>query len=516
MENSNLPNANQPNPQQPGQTPVPQVASEPVQQPNQPFTYNNPAPAPGQINTLGYAGANNQSNAADPNQVPPANPVPGGNPDPSLRNKKSSKTGVIVGAIVGVVVLVLVVASVGIWAFLGSSKADDSASTKPNGGSAPAPAATNASEIKFNTDFDATTMDLKLTGKSVKWDNPCSGLYHLDPARPYVLCDDKQLFEIRPDGSSKKIDGKYDSNKIRYGYVILHDDKGYDDRIFNISKNIVSILPKAPNSRVYFYTSEYFVRTFTNSDSLTQVQVIDALGQTIDEVVAGDHFQPSEVGNADIKYENMGFFPVFPEKKNFIAFNDMVRNPPEQTKAKMDLSQWYITKDGTAVFTGRPETGFKVTTYNNNLEKVDECQYPKLPDHTLVTNGQNEFNSQNLLTNQAFIDECKFFQDLVKNPLKDGEYLMLLPNGKHQRWSIDSKTGEASFNGVSYKDITGQKIAVFFDHGNQILVRNGAVIQLGKSDPIYTTEQHPVPINYNCHKQFLLMDGRLWELAPAD
>lgn len=459
-----------------------------------PYTYHTDGPNPGQ---------------------PTPNLPPFQGPGDALGNNKPSQKKTIVGVIAGVVVLLLLLASVGIWALLGSGNTDDATAPSATNNQAPTPKATNASEIKFNTDLDATTLDLKLTGKSVKWENPCPGLYHLDPARPYILCDDKHLFEIRPDGSNQPIEGTYDSTKIRYGYVILHDDKGNDDRIFSIKDKLVSIVPKEPNSRIYFYTSEYFVRTYRDSDSLIQVQIIDALGQVIDQVVQTQVFQPSQAGNADIEYQNQGFFPVFPEKKNFIAFSDMVRNPPEQGKAKMDLSKWFVTEDGTAVFTGEATTGYKVTTYNDKLEAEEECQYPAFSGNIRVNPGQADYISQNLLTNQAFIDECKFFQDLAKNPLKDGEYLMLLPNGKHQRWSTDPKTGDASFNGVSYKDLTGQKIAAFFDHGKQLVARNGAVIQLGKAEPVFTTAQYSVPINYHCHKQFLLMDDRLWELAPA-
>lgn len=481
--------------------------TEPQQPVPQPPQIQQPVPPPV---AFGQAG--------QPQQNPPygyAGSTPG---DPGLGNKKPKKTKVIVTSVIAVTVLVLVAASLGIWAFTKSGK-PGTASAKPAAKkTAPAPKAQQVSQIKFNTDLEATNMDLKLTGKNVKWNNPCPGLYYLDPARPYILCADKTLHKIEPDGSSKQIKGTYDSQKIRYGFVILHDEKGYDNRIYDIDKNIVTMPPPVPNNHIYFFTSEYFVQVYTDTDYRLRVQLIDRLGTPVNTIGITEGFEPSQVGNNDTKYENQGFFPVFPEKKNFVAFGNMVKSPLDEKDLKLssDLVEWHITKDGLVVFSGKAEPGYTVTTYDQNMNKVDQCQYPSLQKQIWLTKGQEALNDNNLQTNQAFINECKFFQDLEKNPMKKNEYVTLRPDGKHQRWAYDSNTGDPSYQGVSYKKLKGQKIRAFFDHGNQIVLGNGAVFQLGQPEPAFTTETYPVPITYHSHKQFFIMDGRLWELAPAN
>lgn len=417
-----------------------------------------------------------------------------------LGNKKITKK-ILLGVAAVAVVTVLTVVGVKVWSYFNIDLG-------PNG--------VAVSRIKFNTDFNATVMDLKLDGKSVAWDNPCGrGDYFLDPVSPYILCDTGMLYQINPDGSNTPIDGVYTSNRIRYGIVILPHPGNDENSFYDVEKKHKVVLPQQNDSRLYFLTSDYLLRVYQQSSTVYVVEVVDRTGKATKLLDSPVPLDASQIGANGISFKGKGFFPAIPEVHDFIINHHELIDPLKNEKVAIDKAAgWAITTDGAAVFSHNASGNEVVTTYDKYLKKIDSCVYPKPIPKFNVRPEQSHLKQMNLLSNQDFINYCNMTNSLENTPLS-GTTVIIQPDGEFKIWKSD-KDGIPSFNSVSHPVMLNTQIAGFFDHGNQLVINYGDVINPGRSGVIFKVADDSKPVDYAYNKGFFIMGNRLWELTSAN
>lgn len=444
-------------------------------------------------------------------QPEPSKPLP-----PSKQSDPSKRK--LTKVVAGVTIAVLVAAGLGLLAVQSRADAEGNGSGDHILG-----VQDDSSQIKFNNDLNATVMDVSLNGSSVKWENPCGNKkYYLDPTRPYILCDKGFLFRINPDGTNTKLtltitslthrDKDFNSTRIRYGIMISQAKPGYDGSFYNIENGNEILLAPGIYSRVYFLDYNFLLRVFRkDTKSPYKMVIMRRNGRVLFDWAAKNKFPLINFPRNEANYQGKGFFPYFPETGAFVYDGKLLVNADTgRYLDNLKIDDILTTKDGVAVFNTSKDGKRQVTTYDKSLVKGDTCEYAtnKPPR---VRPEQADISPGNLVTNQAVIDDCKFSQNLEKNPPTDNMYTTLVPNGQHQEWSIGNG-GVPSYKGVNYPELTKEHIAGFFENGYEMVLDNGDVVIPGTPYVKFklTHESKPVPYAYN--KQFFIMGDRLWEL----